>query len=378
MKICNMLTPPPLRDSARRHLRSSNLELYRIICMLMIVAHHYVVNSGLTCADGPLETDPSSANSIFLRLFGMWGKTGINCFLMITGYFMCTSQISFKKILKLLLQIYLYKLLLFSIFLFMGYETITITRIVKLIMPFWGFKSNFIGCFLIFYLTIPFWNILIRNMNQRQHLILLTLLLSCYTLLGSIPTFYVSFNYITWFGIIYLISSYIRLFPNPLFEKKKLWGWMTLLSCIMAMIGVLVAQRLFSSGYYFVADCNKFFAVLVAVCSFLWFKNIELKYSKVINAMGAATFGVLVIHANSNAMRTWLWKDVVDSVGHSTLPFWELILYSVGVVIAIFMICNIIDQIRIATLEKVFFNWYDKHVSSRVDVFIDKILTARH
>ena len=64
--------------------RSSNLELYRIACMLMIVAHHYVVNSGLTSADGPLMTDFSSGNSIFLTLFGAWGKTGINCFLMIT------------------------------------------------------------------------------------------------------------------------------------------------------------------------------------------------------------------------------------------------------------------------------------------------------
>ena len=27
--------------------RNSNLELYRIIVMLLIVAHHYVVNSGL-------------------------------------------------------------------------------------------------------------------------------------------------------------------------------------------------------------------------------------------------------------------------------------------------------------------------------------------
>lgn len=27
--------------------RSSNLELYRIICMLLIVAHHFVVNSRL-------------------------------------------------------------------------------------------------------------------------------------------------------------------------------------------------------------------------------------------------------------------------------------------------------------------------------------------
>ena len=40
-----------------RQPRSSNIELYRIICMLMIVAHHYVVSSGLTSADGPLKTD---------------------------------------------------------------------------------------------------------------------------------------------------------------------------------------------------------------------------------------------------------------------------------------------------------------------------------
>lgn len=60
--------------------RSSNLELYRIFCMLMIVAHHYVVNSGLTSAEGPLTTDCLSANSIFLRLFGAWGKTGIDTY----------------------------------------------------------------------------------------------------------------------------------------------------------------------------------------------------------------------------------------------------------------------------------------------------------
>ena len=67
--------------------RDSNLELFRIIAMFLIVAHHYVVNSGLTLPEGPLATDPLSWRSIFLLLFGAWGKTGINCFMMITGYF---------------------------------------------------------------------------------------------------------------------------------------------------------------------------------------------------------------------------------------------------------------------------------------------------
>ena len=71
--------------------RCSNIELYRIIVMLMIVAHHYVVNSGLgeVLCDGNL-----SPNSFFFCLFGMWGKIGINCFVLITEYFMCQSHIT--------------------------------------------------------------------------------------------------------------------------------------------------------------------------------------------------------------------------------------------------------------------------------------------
>lgn len=358
-----------------RKPRSSNLELYRIICMLMIVAHHYVVNSGLTSAGGPLVTYPDAPNSIFLRLFGVWGKTGINCFLMITGYFMCTSQVTLKKYIKLILQVYFYNIIIYWIFLRTGYESDSVTRLVKLAMPFWGFSNGFVSCFLMFYLTIPFWNILIRNMTRRQHLLLLMLLLTCYTLFGNLPTFNITFNYITWFGVIYVIASFIRLYPTPVFDRRALWGWLTLASVLMAMVSVVVMNKLFAKWDYFLADSNKIFAVLVAVCSFLWFKNTNIKYSKIVNAFGAATFGVLLIHANSNAMLTWLWKDTVDVVGHYTLPLGQLMLFSVGVVLAIFMVCNLFDQLRIATLEKWFFNWYDHKIASKADSFVNnKIL----
>ena len=127
-------------------------------------------------------------------------------------------------------------------------------------------------------------------------------------------------------------------------------------------------------GYFFVSDSNKFLAVAIAVCSFLWFKNMNIKYSKVVNAFGAGTFGVLLIHANSEAMRTWLWKDTVDVVGHyMALTTVELVIYSVTIVLAVFVVCNLIDQIRIASLEKWFLNRYDKNVSTKVDNYIDRI-----
>ena len=358
--------------------RNSNLELYRIVCMIMIVAHHYVVNSGLTSEGGPLLTDTTSANSIFLTLLGAWGKTGINCFMMITGYFMCTSKITMRKYLKLLAQVYFYKFLLFPLFLTFGYETLSPLRLLKLAMPFWGFKNGFISCFIAFYLTIPFLNIMVQNMNKRQHEMLLFLALGFYTVLGSFPLFEVRFNYITWFGIIYFIASYIRLYPHQIYEKRSLWGWMSLVSVILAIISILCMRIFFGEktdmGYQLVSDSNKIFAVIIAVSSFLWFKKLNIKYSIVINSIGAATFGVLLIHANSDAMRTWLWKNTVDSVGHYiSMGTGELILYSVAVVLSVFIVCNLIDQLRIATLEKLFFNWYDRKLSAKVDTFVSRI-----
>ncbi len=359
--------------------RSSNLELYRIICMLMIVAHHYVANSGLSSEGGPLVANPIDANSLYLAVFGAWGKTGINCFLMITGYFMCTSSITLRKFLKLMAQIYLYKLILFPIFLIAGYETVSLTSIAKLLMPTWGFFNNFVGCFIGFWLTIPFLNILVQNMTKRQHELLLLLMLGMYTFLGSIPTFRVSFNYVTWFGVIYLIASYIRLYPQPVFERRCIWGWLTFIGVVLAAASILGFRFFFNSkgasySSFFLSDSNKFFAVCIAVSSFMWFKNLNLKHSKFINSFGAGTFGVLLIHANSDAMRTWLWKDIVDPVGRYVLPLESLVIYSMSVVLVIFIICNLIDQLRILTLEKWFFRWYDNKLAFKADAWINKVI----
>lgn len=304
---------------------------------------------------------PTAANSLYLFFFGMWGKTGINCFLMITGYFMCKSNITLRKFLKLMGQIYLYRLTLFFVLSLVGYETFSFGHFARLLLPVWGLNSNFTGCFIVFWLTIPFWNILVQNMTKRQHQMLLCLLLGVYTLLGSVPDFKISFNYVTWFGVIYLIASYIRLYPDSFFEGARKWGMYTFVSVALSLLlsYVIIARVGGKSFDYLVADSNKLFAVLVAVSSFLWFRNLKLAYSKTINMIGASTFGVLLIHAHSDAMRTWLWGDTIDCVGHYDMPLPGLVTYSIGSVLAIFLVCIVIDIIRINLLEEPLFRWYD-------------------
>ena len=111
---------------------------------------------------------PLSANSVFLFLFGAWGKTGINCFMLITGYFMCKSNITLKKYVKLISEVLFYNIVISLLFLVFGIgsikdvlEGLLIVRNVN--------SGNFIACFLVFYLFIPFHNILLQNINENQH-----------------------------------------------------------------------------------------------------------------------------------------------------------------------------------------------------------------
>ena len=118
-------------ESSRKE-RNSNLELYRIIVMLLIVAHHYVV--------------------------------------MITGYFMCKSHISLRKFMKLLFEIYFYNLIITGTFLLTGYCSPSFSTVFYALVPIQSFGVNFVACFVVFYLLIPFLNLLIQTMNSKLHL----------------------------------------------------------------------------------------------------------------------------------------------------------------------------------------------------------------
>ena len=359
-------------------VRDSNLELYRIIVMLLIIAHHYVVNSGLVNLGGPISQNPMSLRSIFLLLFGAWGKTGINCFVLITGYFMCKSQITLKKFAKLFLQIMFYRFVFYFIFLLTSYEPFSVGTLLKAVIPVRSIENGFSPAFLMFFLSIPFLNILVRNMNEKQHILLLLLLSFIYIFLGTMPTFSVKMNYVSWFAVLYFISSYIRLYPKKIFENKRLWAFLTVFFVLVASASVIVCSYLSvminqpttKTWYFFVQDSNTALAVLIGVSSFMLFKNLKIKNSKIINTISSTCFGVLLIHANSDAMRRWLWVDVLNNVGVYSSPW--LFVHAILSVFAIFAVCSLIDLARIKFIEKPFFAFYDKKYDKILNWYKDK------
>lgn len=338
--------------------RNSNIELYRIIVMLLIVAHHYVVNSGIMDV---LQSSSFSFKSIFFYLFGAWGKTGINCFVMITGYFMCKSNITLRKFLKLLFQIEFYNIIISSVFWISGYNGMNFMSFLRCILPIQSISQGFTSCYILFWLTIPFLNKLIAVINKEMHQYLILLLLFVYTFMPFVPGAEVVMNYVSWFVVLYFIASYVRLYPESIYKNSsaRFWGFVSLLLLLMSGISVVVvfyANTHFGimlHPYCLVSDCNRIFAVALGFASFMYFNNLSINTSKFINRIAGCTFGVLLVHANSSYMRQWLWYDVC----HNVDCYYDnnYVIHAFACVICVFSLCIMIDMAR-KYLEEIIFN----------------------
>lgn len=227
---------------------------------------------------------------------------------------------------------------------------------------------------------IPFLNILVKNINERQHIRLLLLVGFTYVFLATVPFFSVTFNYVSWFMVLYLISSYIRLYPKNIYENNTFWGTALLISTVICSLSVVACTFVFKSSFYmFVTDSNTLLAVVEAVCAFMFFKNLKMKNCKLINVIASATFGVLCIHAASDDMRSWLWGDLLNVVGvHSNGNGYLHIVLSV---LGVYSVCTVIDIVRIHLIERPFFKLWNKmtiDLNKKYKLFEDKICKKLH
>ena len=340
--------------------RDSNLELLRIVAMFFIIAHHYVVNSGLMDPGGPMYGDLLSPRALFLLSLAGIGKSAMNIYVLITGYFMCVSNIIAKKYFKLLFEWMFYRLLIGSIFWLTGREPFTFLNFINVIIPIRQVAYNFTECYLLFYLFIPFLNRFIRGLNEKQYLYLIGLCLLTYVFFGTLHD--ISFNYISWFFILYLIAAYIRLFPKPITQNSSFCGKILTFSLILSWLSmflcaILTVNNILWTPFYFVQDANSLLPLVNGLSAFLYFKNKNIPYNRTLNRFAASSFGVLLIHANSKIMHKWLWVDsfkVYDAYNSSFVY-----LHAVGSILLVFILCALIDMLRIQYIEKPFFALWD-------------------
>lgn len=235
--------------------------------MITIVAHHYVVNSGIT---NEFDYSKDYVEYGISAIMGYVGKTAINVFVMITGYFMCSRQLTVKRIAKIYMEAQFYTIIIFVLFLIMGYESISVNSIFRVL--FWnlsGIGSGFTASFLAFYIFIPFYNKLIGTLNRADHLKLICMLLALYT--GTSTFFFVKVFLANLYGIWFciLLQRYVKIYGSGTWlNNNKIIGPMLAAFICLAYASVLcidfIGSRFgFVSWGYLIADSNKLLAFLV-------------------------------------------------------------------------------------------------------------------
>lgn len=325
--------------------------------MLAIIAHHYVVNSTVM---EKFTYDHPGQNQLFLEVWGMWGKTAINSFIVISGYFMCRMHMRWQRWVKLLIQIWFYSFVIMFIFALTGYEAPSARGIIYRLTFFLGGVNNgFTGSFMVFYAFVPVYNRVLEHLNRRELMYLVVGLLTAMCISG---TFFraPSMNEPVWYMTLYFVAAYIRNYPERIKKSLGFWIVMLLAGIVLAIASVLcirILPTLFGiqlgvSPYYFVEDSNKFLAFWVGLSSFMVALNVKPFTNKFINWLSAGTFAVLLIHASSDTMRRWLWQDVVNVPGMFEANFPDLLIQALLVPPIIFAVCATIDGIYRRWLER--------------------------
>lgn len=283
---------------------------------------------------------------------------------------MCKSHITLKKFLKLYLEVVFYRFGITLLFMLFGKVPFSWSGLQWQLFPLRVINNGFTAAFVYFWLFIPFLNVLVQNMTEKQHLQLIALMLVIYTVFPTLQPLLstsTNMNYVSWFCVIYVIASFTRLYPKRFLDNTALWGVMSIVSILLAVGSVFFCIFCVPSlnRYFFVSDSNKPLAILVAFSTFQFFRTLSIPYSKVINAFGATTFGILLIHAHSSDMRNWLWNELLDNLGAYSLGK-MLPVHVICSVLGVFLVCSVIDMLRIRFLEKPFFALYDR-VCARIE-----------
>lgn len=291
-----------------------------------------------------------------IAVFGMWGKPIINVFVLITGWFMCKRDITLHKWVKTIIIVLFYNVSIHLIFVLSGHIKFSLSRMIFDFLPVKSVATNFVSCYLLFYLMIPFINILIKSIDMRQHFMLIAIMGGIYVVLGSTPKFSITFNYISWFLFVYMLSAYARIYLHSVKKGVKYWGIRFIITYFLAVISV-VSGVYISRGtglraiYYFLEDSNKILAIMLAFSIFSMFNSMNIKNNK-INIISKTTFGVLLIHTNSETMRNWIWNDLLRCTTYFNTSLY--LIHAVCSVLLVYLACVFIEEIRIVIFDKTF------------------------
>lgn len=333
--------------------RDTNIELLRIISMMMVLILHALGWSG---ALGYLSG---------LKFFAYWWMealsiVAVDVFVLISGYFLIESKFNSKKVFQTAVGgVWIYSVIFGLVAMNVSGDGIALGTLIKCFFPIITKKFWFVNSYIALYIFSPFINKLIHSLSKKQFTFLVGMMIAVFSIRTTVFPLSWSQDATGGYGIIsfvmlYCVAAWVRLYYK---SDGKYGLWLMLYFC---MTFLLVMSKFcilklgigvdYSSKFYVYASPV---VVIEAVALLLFFLNLKRiqnnKINSVINVLSKHSFSVYIIHFTMLGVlftKIIPLNRVVDNVGIGVLAV-------LATVILIYICCVAIDIVKCYIFSKV-------------------------
>lgn len=331
------------------HERNTSLDALRVLCMFLIVLGHAMVHGHV------LDTlSPNSINYYIVNILRAFFSVHVNCFVLISGYFLCTYKFRLSKVFFIWWQTFFWSVTLYIFVCISGIVPFEIESLLRACLPVTQQRYWFVTTYLLMYVLIPLLNAAIHTMSQRQHAFFIATFFFIYIVLQNL-FFWKKFTSTNsydplFFAFLYMIAAYFRLYPAKRTQLRYFLCYF--LVCLFSAIWK-IGMELFtnkivgeSMGDSIFLSYSSITMVIASASLFRFFEGLSITNrlaQKVVTLLSSLTFGVYLIHEQPE-IRAFLWEKLLRPGNYVQSPF--LILFLLGIALFVFLLCALLEYLR--------------------------------
>lgn len=354
MDKVQVITKQPHNSSKER---MANLELLRIVAMLLIVVLHFLGKGGWLTE----LTEPSMPYMGYVA----WGMEALaigslNVYMLLSGYFLIEGSFRVKRLLQLFLQVLFYSIIIGLTAAAFGYlpeEGFSIYYLATLCLPISTNHYWFMTAYFFMYLFMPLLALGVKKLTKKQFQIVLSLLIFVVCIVKSVVPIPLSTDMqgydCIWYMCVFLVAAYIRLYGVPFFKNV----WRSLLVYLASAAGIFMLTLALRFLYLRTGklsnmltvsyNYNHILTLLASAAFFCLFCHIKIKdgaFSRFVCRIAPYTLGVYLWHEHIAIRYEWQeWLYAVLGKPNGSIM---LVLYTLLAAVLVFVIGILLDVLR--------------------------------
>lgn len=315
--------------------RNSSIELFRILSIFLVLIAHWNgwLSGGIREVNHISELDAVTTGQSVIEAFSC---ICVNCFILISGYF--GLKLKWKAIIRisiLLLSVYVPFYLISSLY----FNNFTIYAFIRCFLIFSNTNYFVISYFILMFFS-PILNGFIKNSKHKNILywtIALFFIETYMDFIMEVPWYGFNKGYSSLhFILIYMIGQCLSLYKDFIVKQKAIYWICGFFSAtiLIFFLYLLIGNKSFSYTNPLV--------VFSSICLFVPFTYRHFT-NKLINRIAGSSLAVFIIHCQAPLLNK-LFE--LDQYLLNSQPYGIYLIISFFIVIIIFVVCVIYDNVR--------------------------------